>query len=377
MTGGAADLKFPEKAKHTQSDFTEGAQSAQTAPIILKIENFNAFATYVCADYRNDGKKERRIKMIKQTKLQRIGLFVLMTIALLFIADIQVFAQKTDYKPGEKIEWNGYLETWEEVTFLKATPDGSQPMIRQMPNEFHKDGFVQATSWAKIRPLSAKTANKVPVNDTEADNNATTPETTNDFGTGLMTQDQVLSFLQAKIGDKAFTNPPREAEIRKELAEMIKARGVDFRFDSTSNFFQKLAKYGAITSDVSFPLSYNYGEPTKEKELLGAWNLGKVGVYQRGAIGVGNIGTLSLNANGTYVWKSVLKAQPINGKWRKATKVEMTSEGGDGIVLLKAQGEYDWLVTKDRRTTNKGEWINISELRTRQINEYGSRGGKK
>ena len=318
--------------------------------------------------------------MTKQINWRRIGSLVLLTIALLFITDTQVIAQKKDYTPGEKIEYKisgSYPEQWEVGTFVRASEDGSQPVIREKPNQYNPNGFQYYSTWDKIRPLSAKTANKVPVNDTEADNNATTPETTNDFGTGLMTQEQVLSFLQAKIGDKAFTNPPREAEIRKELAEMIKARGVDFRFDSTSDFFQKLAKYGAITSDVSFPLSYNYGEPTKEKELLGAWNLSKVGVYRRGAIGVGNIGTLSLNANGTYVWKSVLKTQPINGKWRKATKEEMTSVGGDGIVLLKAQGEYDWLVTKDRRTTNKGEWINISELRTRQINEYGSRGGKK
>ena len=328
--------------------------------------------------------------MVKQTKLQRIGLLALLTIALLFIADIHAFAQKKDYKPGEKIEWKSsdYPETWEEATFVKATPDGSQPIIRQMPNEFHKDGVQQATSWAKIRPLSAKTADKVPVNDTEADKNTTTPETTNDFGTGLMTQEQVLSFLQAKIGDKAFTDPPREAEFKKELAEMIKARGVDFRFTSSDTvFWNKLAKYGGLTGELNFPLQYNYGEPTKEKELMGAWNLGKIGaavdytknnsVYRQGEIGVGNIGTLSLNANGTYVWKSVLKAQPVSGKWRKATKEEMRSQGGDGIVLLKAQSGYDWLVTKDRTTTLKGEWINISELGTRQIHEFGSRGGKK
>ncbi|MEO7660526.1 MAG: hypothetical protein ABIV48_13005 [Pyrinomonadaceae bacterium] len=325
--------------------------------------------------------------MTKRTMLQKIGLLVLMTIALLFFAD-QASAQKKDYKPGETIEWksSGYPETWEEATFVKATPDGSQPIIREKPNEFHKDGFQRGTSWADIRPLSAKPADRATVNDAEANNNKTASATTTDFGTGLMTQEQVLSFLQTKLGDKPFQNPRRE-DIKKELAEMIKARGLDFRHESSTEFYRKIAKYGANTSDLDFPLTYNYGEPTKERELMGAWYLGKIGgvvdyvkkgrVYRQNEIGVGNIGTLSLGANGTYVWKSVLTAQPRNGKWRKATKEEMTSEGGDGIVLLKAQGEYDWLVTKDRRTTNKGEWINISELRTRQINEYGSRGGKK
>ncbi len=119
---------------------------------------------------------------------------------------------------------------------------------------------------------------------------------------------------------------------------------------------------------------------------MGAWNLGKTGaavdytrnnrVYRQGEIGVANVGTLSLNANGTYVWKSAT-AQSTSGQWRKATKEEMKSQGGDGIVLLKAKSGYDWIVTKNRATTLKGEWIFISELGTRQINEYGSRGGSK
>ncbi len=325
--------------------------------------------------------------MIKQTNLQRIGIFSLMTISLLFIADIQASAQKKDYEPGEKIEWksSGYPETWEEATFVRATPDGSQPIIREKPNEFHKDGFQRGTSWADIRPLSAKPV-KPTVNDTEADNNTTTLLTTNDFGTGLMTQEEILSFLQAKLGGKPFANPRRE-EIKKELAEMIKARGLGFRYSGTEQeFFSKLAKYGAITSEVSFPLRDNYGEPTKEKELMGAWNLGKIGaavdyvknnrVYRQGEIGVANIGILSLNANGTYNWKAGAK-DLTSGKWRKATKEEMKSQGGDGIVLLKAKSGYDWIVTKNRETKLKGEWIYISELGTRQINEYGSRGDKK
>ncbi|MCY7346698.1 MAG: hypothetical protein LH614_10830, partial [Pyrinomonadaceae bacterium] len=143
--------------------------------------------------------------------------------------------------------------------------------------------------------------------------------------------------------------------------------------------------YG-LTSEVIFPLRDNYGEPTKEKELMGAWNLGKIGaavdyvknnrVYRQGKIGVANVGTLTLDANGTYVWKAGVK-DSTGGKWRKATKEEMKSKGSDGIVLLKAKSTYDWIVTKDRTTTLKGEWLNISELGTRQINEYGSRGGKK
>ena len=326
--------------------------------------------------------------MMKQTNLRGIGSLVLLTIALLFIADIQAIAQKKDYTPGEKIEWksSNYPETWEEATFVEATPDGTQPIIREKPNQFHKDGFQQATSWAKIRPLSAKTTYTVPVNDTEADN-ATTPQTTSNFGTGLMTREQVLRFLQAKIGNKPFTDPPREAEFKKELAEMIKRRGLNFRFTSSDTvFWKKLSKYGGLTGELNFPLRDNYGPPTKQAWLMGTWKLGKIGaavdyvknnrVYRQGEIGVGNIGTLSINSNGTFIWKSVLTTRPKSGKWRKAAKAEMKSQGGDGVVLLKAQSGYAWIVTKDRTTTLKGEWINISELETRQINEFGSRGGK-
>ena len=329
--------------------------------------------------------------MTNQTR-QRIGPLVLMIIAMLFIVDTQAFAQKRDYRPGEKIEYksSAYPEIWEEATFVKATPDGSQPIIRQMPNEFNKDGFQRAASWEDIRPLSAK-LNRVPADINENDKrrsttgagNSTTSETTRNFGTGLMTQAEVLNFLQTELGDKPFQNPRRD-EIKKELSEMIKARGLDFRFSSSdSAFYNQLANYGA-TSDITFPLGDNYGAPTKQGWLMGTWKLGKIGasvdyvknnrVYRQGEIGVSNVGSLTLNANGTYLWKSVT-AQSTNGRWREASNDEMKSKGGDGIVLLQAKSGYDWIVTKDRTTTLKGEWISISELRTRQITENGSRGG--
>lgn len=308
----------------------------------------------------------------------------MMTTAVLFFT-LQVNAQRKDYVAGERIEWksSGYPEIWVEATFLRATPDGSQPVIREKPNQFYKEGFERTTNWADIRPVSAKTVKEARVQD-KKDEPPTPPNT--DLGTGLMTQAEVLGFLQKKMGDKPFQNPRRE-EIKKELAELIKARGLEFRYAETSpDFFAQLAKFNAITSEVTFPLGDNYGPPTKQVQLMGAWNLGKIGarvdyvkndrVYRQGEIGVANVGTLTINANGTYVWKS-LTAQSTNGRWRAATKEEMRSKGGDGIVLLNAKSGYDWIVTRDRTTTLKGEWIDISELATRQIRENGSRGTKK
>lgn len=321
----------------------------------------------------------------------RIGSLLLLVTGFFAIFNIQAIAQKENYKPGDRIEYLAETypkEVWEVGTFVHASQDGTQPIIREKPNQFNKDGFQRATQWARIRPLGAK---KTPAgNDQKTDkteNGGNTVDTPTDFGRGLMSQADVLSFLQTKIGDKPFENPRRE-EFKKLLAEMIKARGLDFRYSETGADFQRqLAKYNAITSDVSFPLRDNYGEPTKQGWLMGSWNLGKIGaavdyvrdnrVYRQGEIGVGNVGALTLNANGTFVWKSVTAATSTNGKWRKATKEEMRSKGGDGIVLLKAKTGYDWIVTKNRSTTVKGEWLDISELGTRQINEFGSRSGKK
>lgn len=199
-------------------------------------------------------------------------------------------------------------------------------------------------------------------------------------GGGLMSQSDVLGFLRANLGDKQWENPRRD-EIKKELVEMIKQRGLDFRSASLVDFSAQLSKVGT-SSDISFALQDNYGKPTQQSWLMGAWNLGKIGgaveyvknnrAYRQGESGVANVGTLSMNANGTYAWTSVT-AQSTTGKWRKASHAEMKSEGGDGIVLPGAKSGYDWIVTKNRRTTNPGDWISIAELGTRQIKEFGSR----
>lgn len=326
--------------------------------------------------------------MTKHPNLQRIGLLVLMTIATLFIADSQASAQKKDYKPGEKIEYKSYNfpETWEEATFVKATPGGSQPIIRQKPNEFSKEGFEQATSWDKIRPLGTKKTSADNERKTEVtENNEKTVETSKDFGTGLMTKEQVLSFLQTKLGDKPFQNP-RSEEIKKELHEMIKARGVDFRYStSLTDFNSKLAQSGGYMIDATTPLSYNYGEPTKQGWLMGAWKLDKIGaaidyvkndrVYRQGEIGVGNVGVLTLKADNTYIWNAGTK-DSTGGKWRKATSQEMKSQGGFQIVLVKAKDGEDWIVRKDMNPYIKFEGIVVAQLNSRSIRELGSRAGK-
>lgn len=312
------------------------------------------------------------------------------TLLLFAFAASQVFAQNKDYTPGQKIEYksSNYPEVWEEATFVRPTPDGSQPIIRQKPSQYQPDGFQRAASWVDIRPLAAAKPVPPPVAPVPpaappvapgpAEDNA--PAVDNGLAGGLMTKAEVLAFL-ASLGPDPFQNPRRE-QVKKELAEMIKARGLDFRFSTPDkDFYDKLSKYGA-TSDIVFPLRDNYGPPTRQAALMGTWNLGKIGatvdferngqLWRQNEIGVANVGVLTVNANGTYSWKST-GAPAINGKWRAATPLEMKSQGGDGIVLLDAKTGYDWIVTRNRNTTLAGNWIGISELGTRQINEHGFR----
>ena len=311
--------------------------------------------------------------------------FILILLILTTFSAIS-FAQKKDYKPGEKIEYKilgSYPEQWEEGTFVRASEDGRQPLVREKPTEIYKEGYERWIQWDQIRPLSSKPANKAatnssqnnnPVDDTKADSNKNTSETTTDSSSGLLTQAEILSFTQSRPNDK------------KELVEMIKVRGLDFRFETNSDFYSKLNKFVAMTSDITSPLLANFGAPTKERWVMGSWQLSKTGaavdyeknnhIYRQGEIAVGGIGALTIKADGTYVWNAGAK-DSTGGKWRKATKEEMKDQGGDGIVLLKAKDGEDWIVMHDRWTTLKGDWINIYQLNWRQIKERGWRGGKR
>ncbi len=147
-----------------------------------------------------------------------------------------------------------------------------------------------------------------------------------------------------------------------------------------------LANYGAITTDITFPLKDNYGAPTKQSWLMGAWSLDKIGattdyekggyIYRREASAAANVGKLTINTDGTYVWQANAPVATFKGKWRKATPEEMKTQGGDGIVLLKAKSGWDWIVMQNRAWTKQGDLIWISDLSTRQVREIGSRGGR-
>ena len=310
-------------------------------------------------------------------------------------------AQDGKFKPGDKIEYRESKtpEVWEQGVYVGATPDGKQPIIRKKPNQFYKDGAQTAFDWESIRPLNARPATKTPDAAPKngggpgspnpalksAPTEAATGVTPAVSAGGLMTQQEVLSFLETRLGLEPFAHPRRE-EIRKELAEMIKRRGVNFRYQTLSDFANQLGKYGA-SSDITFPLSANFGPPTRQAWLMGKWSLSKIGatvdyardgyIYRQTEIGVKDVGSLTITADGKYVWQIAVPAGVARGEWRKATPDEMRYQGGDAIVLLKAKGGVDWIVHQDRVTELKGEWVNIAQLGTRQIREGGFREERK
>jgi hypothetical protein len=76
--------------------------------------------------------------MDTQRHWHRVGSALAMAIALFCLSPTQVFAQNKNYTPGQKIEYksSGYPEVWEEATFVRPTPDGSQPIINQKPSQY-------------------------------------------------------------------------------------------------------------------------------------------------------------------------------------------------------------------------------------------------
>ncbi|HEY1170341.1 MAG TPA: hypothetical protein VGH19_03130 [Verrucomicrobiae bacterium] len=339
---------------------------------------------------------------MKTHSLVRLATLLTTAVASL-LATCSLLAQADKYRPGDKIE---YLESpikdlWEPGVYMYATPDGKQPIIRKKPNEFYPDGSQTAYSWERIRPLGTKPAAKptveAPAKTTPAQPPApvatkpaapapTATQTLPATAGGLMTQEEVLNFLQTRLGDQPFAHPQRE-QIRKELAEMIKKRGVNFRYQTLSDFSNQLGKYGA-SSDIIFPLQANYGPPTKEPWYIGKWSLSKIGatvdykgndgyIYRQTEIGVKDVGSIIITADGRYTWDIDVPKGVAQGTWRKAKPEEMPYQGGDAIVLQKAKGGVDWIVHQDRVTELKGDWVNIAQLDSRQIREGGFREVKK
>ena len=301
-----------------------------------------------------------------------------------FMAAGSAITNAQDYKPGQKVEYKAqaYPEKWEVGTVEHMAPGGKQVIIREKPTEFFPQGSTRAYSLDEVRPLGQERNRgqgtppdpqvQAAANDRPDDRTTAIGE-----GRGLMTTQEILAFLQDRLGDKPFeiAYSKREA-IFKELGQTVMRRGVNFRYETLSQFSNDLGKFGA-PSTVIFPIQANYGAPTNHGWYIGTWNTSVTSVGRRVIIGA-KAGFLTINANGTYVWKLYPTDPPasyVKGSWRKATPEEMavSYQGGGGLVLLKGKEGYDWLVRQDRETTLSGDWIWIANLNARAQRESGKR----
>lgn len=307
--------------------------------------------------------------------------------ALIATATATAASSQRGFNPGAKVEYKAqnWPEKWEIGTFVKELPGGTQVLIREKPNEFHKEGFERAYALAEVRPVTRK---EPAPNNPEARNappEKAEPEPTAaseaDAGAGLMSRQDVLAFLRKRLGNgDPFMNPKREQALQ-DLRTEILSRGVSFRYHSIGEFANDIGKFGPPTA-VTAALFENYGALAKRDSLFGKWLIAKVGatttferggdVYQRQEYGA-SAGSLIVNPNGSYVWDS--PSGVLKGQWRKATAEEMgkSDKGGEGLVLLSAKSGADWLVFKRNEEGSQGEGIKISDLATRNLRERGTR----
>lgn len=186
-----------------------------------------------------------------------------------------------------------------------------------------------------------------------------------------MSQQEVLSFLRARLGGgDPFMNPKREA-VLQALRQEVLQRGVNFRYHAIGQFADELGKFGAGTG-VTAPLFENFGPPAKLEWLYGTWDTIKLGSPRRNTM-FGKAGFIQISPNGTYEWSS--PSGVFKGQWRKATAEEMakSDKAGEGIVLLKAKSAADWIVTKRDTEKQNGEGAKISDVANLNTREYAWR----
>ncbi len=318
--------------------------------------------------------------------------FVLLAMAAVFGSGL---ALAQTYQPGQQIEYKAqnWPEKWEVGTYVRDLPGGTQVLISEKPSQFFPEGFQRAYTLNEVREAAPPEAAQAPVARpaprvapapapvVRARPAAQPARGVGGAGAGLMSQQDVLGFLQQRLGDgDPFMNPGREA-VLQALREEVLRRGVDFHSHAIGDFANQLGKFGAL-SNVTYALSDNFGPPAVQGELLGAWRLIKVGAttsvtrggnnYQRQEY-AGLAGSLTVNANGTYLWNS--PSGMLRGNWRAASAEEMakSDKGGAGVVLLAAKSGADWLVHKRTEEGPEGTGIMIRDLATRNLRERGTR----
>jgi hypothetical protein len=313
------------------------------------------------------------------------GRFLLCLIVLVAMLPGRLVAQ--GFKPGEVIEYKDsstYPETWERGVIIREIEGGKQYLIRQKPSQFFPEGFERAYSTAKLRPVKAGAAptptppanpptpaktpvppTTTPANNPPAAENAPPPapqEVPVPAGQGLLTKAQVIGFAKQIFGEgNAFAHPRREA-LLDQIRDLIKTRGVDFPLDS--EFRNQMNAQGTYSVHIGSAVETNYGPPPKLEDYYGTFHLraanrGSKSEKREGSRVIVTTtdsqhesGALTINPDGTYVWKPFRDEPPakwLKGKWRVMKPEEMHKwEGGPALWLEKARQGEDYTMRMGR-----------------------------
>lgn len=200
-----------------------------------------------------------------------------------------------------------------------------------------------------------------------ASNAATNPEPDRP-----MSKQEIIDYLKTRIGTDS--PHPQKETVNLALRELIKKRGVSFRYDSAE--MHEFTKVGGARM-LSDAMQANFGTPKPMSWLVGEWNVSTTATrtFNLGNA-VNKMGFLVIEEGGKFLWK--IKADDeaknwIDGKWRAATAEEMNWMGGAGVVLQGGEQGYDWIVYRDYTSDDGKDWITISIINSRQTFRNGQR----
>ena len=344
--------------------------------------------------------------------LRRLSLFLVIS-ALLALSPSAAWAD--DFKPGEAIEYKvrgAWPEKWERGVYIRALPNGTQVLIYEKPTEFFPEGFQIAFDPADIRRVGAVPAGetkpgggvaapRLPAPGPVPGGGAAPPPVIGPAGPGpqaqgplprdcpaggLMGKEEAISFARAKIGGDPWKNPPRDENIA-QIRDCIRGRGTSFTADD--DFRVRMNAQSSYSSAIGWAVDSNRGPHPALRDYFGTWLLRAAnrGSHSAGTDASGRptttttdsqaeSGQLTINADGTYVWKAFRKdpeSQWLRGQWREVTPDEQNAwEGGPAIWLLKAKQGYDCMVRVGRDPAWPG-WVDVGMGKARTPVEYGRR----
>jgi len=357
----------------------------------------------------------RSVNPNRRTRLKTSYRLLLLSLTCL-LPTLRLAAEEThpNYTPGQKIEYREAIGgKWEPGTFVGETPGGSQPIIRRKPSQFYPQGDQTAYAWADIRPaapakepappaIPAPPAPPAipplpvpppipafPVPPAPAPCPAVKPDPAKPLAPATapagapLPEAEILDFLSGRLGTTPFADSAKLQQTKNDLGALIKARGTAFRHTSAiSDFGQKISAFG-MTSEVTGPLTHNFGAPNTQDWLFGSWVTSKTGLpvrYVEGdklvtwlEIGAANTGTVSITKDGTYRWNTDSAQGVIEGKWHPASPAESGDHGGASVVLEKAKNGEDWHAFKYRAGNPGEEWLGLAEVNHRSIREGAHR----